>query len=113
MSFKVLVSHIKKVTYMKGIDKKVIDKELNLDSLYSLSDQEVIEQLSSLDDIGVWTAELTLLFNMESENIFSYGDLAIQRGRRMVYHYKKITRELFEKYRRKFSPYQIYSSVCY
>ena len=36
---------------------------------------------------------------------FSYDDLAIQRGLRMVYHHRKIDRKLFEKYRRRFSPY--------
>ena len=37
--------------------------------------------------------------------MFSYDDLAIQRGLRMVYHHRKIDRKLFEKYRRRFSPY--------
>lgn len=38
-------------------------------------------------------------------DVFSYDDLAIQRGLRMVYHHRKIDRKLFEKYRRRFSPY--------
>ena len=46
-----------------------------------------------------------MLFSMERPNIFSYSDLAIQRGLRMVYHHRRISRELFEKYRRRFSPY--------
>lgn len=42
---------------------------------------------------------------LHSPNVFSYNDLAIQRGLRMLYHHQKITRELFEKYRHRFSPY--------
>lgn len=42
------------------------------------------------------------VFDLEK---FSYDDLAIQRGLRMVYHHRKIDRKLFEKYRRRFSPY--------
>ena len=35
----------------------------------------------------------------------SYDDLAIQRGLRMLYHHRKITRELFNKYQKRYSPY--------
>ena len=37
-------------------------------------------------------------------NVFSFDDLAIQRGLRMLYHHRRIDRKLFEKYRRRFSP---------
>ena len=70
-----------------------------------MSDQEAIEALSSLNGIGVWTAEMILLFCMQRSDVFSYGDLAILRGLRMVYHHRKIDKKLFEKYRRRFSPY--------
>ena len=49
--------------------------------------------------------EKTLLFCLQRPDIFSFDDLAIQRGLRMVYHHRKIDRKLFEKYRRRFSPY--------
>ena len=41
---------------------------------------------------------MILLFSLGRPNIFAFDDLAIQRGMRMVYHHRKITRELFEKY---------------
>lgn len=95
----------KKVFYMKDFARKVDSNELNLNELYEKRDEECIRELSSLKGIGVWTAEMILLFCMQRPNIFSYDDLAIQRGLRMVYHHRKISRELFEKYRRRFSPY--------
>lgn len=64
-----------------------------------------IRELSGLKGVGVWTAEMILLFCMQRPDVFSYDDLAIQRGLRMVYHHRKIDRKLFEKYRRRFSPY--------
>lgn len=39
------------------------------------------------------------------QDALGYDDLAIQRGLRMVYHHRKVDRRLFEKYRRRFSPY--------
>ena len=38
--------------------------------------------------IGVWTAEMILLFCLQRPDIFSYDDLAIQRGLRMVYRHR-------------------------
>ena len=71
----------------------------------NITDEDAIRELSALKGIGVWTAEMILLFCMQRPNIFSYDDLAIQRGLRMVYHHRKIDRKLLEKYHRRFSPY--------
>ena len=48
---------------------------------------------------------MILLFCLQRPDIFSYDDLAIQRGLRMIYHHRGIDRRLFEKYRRRFHPY--------
>ena len=79
--------------------------ELDIESLVHMEDDEVIKQLSSIKGIGEWTAEMLMLFSMQRPNIFSYGDLAILRGLRMLHHHRKITKKLFEKYRRRYSPY--------
>ena len=76
-----------------------------LEKVVLMSDEAAIKELASLKGIGVWTAEMILLFCLQRPDIFSYDDLAIQRGLRMVYHHRKIDRKLFEKYRRRFSPY--------
>ena len=78
-----------------------------------MPDDEAIKALSSLNGIGVWTAEMILLFCMQRPNILSYGDLAIHRGMRMVYHHRKIDRKLFEKYRRRLSPYCSVASLYF
>ena len=43
--------------------------------------------------------------------MLSFGDLAIQRGLRMVYRHREITKERFELYRRRFSPYGSVASL--
>lgn len=42
---------------------------------------------------------------MQRPNVISFGDPAILPGLRMVYRHKTIDRKLFEKYRKRFSPY--------
>jgi DNA-3-methyladenine glycosylase II len=48
---------------------------------------------------------------MQRPDILSFGDLAILRGMRMLYHHREITRQLFEKYRRRYSPYGSVASL--
>lgn len=103
----------KKVEYIQDFAKKVHTEELNLEALKSMSDEEAIAALSSLKGIGVWTAEMLLLFSLNRMNIFSYADLGIHRGVRMVYHHRKVTREMWEKYRRRFSPYGSVASLYF
>lgn len=54
---------------------------------------------------------MLMLFSMQRPNILSYDDLAIQRGLRMVYHHRRIDRKLFEKYRRRYTPYGSVASL--
>ena len=95
----------RKAEYIIDFSQKVQSGEFDLDGIGQKSDEEAIRELSSLKGIGVWTAEMILLFCMQRPDVFSYDDLAIQRGLRMLYHHRKIDRKLFAKYRRRFSPY--------
>ena len=95
----------KKVDYIKNIAQKVDSGELDIEKLRTLSDDEVCEELSNLKGIGKWTAEMIMIFSMQRMNILSYGDLAILRGMRMLYHHRKITPKLFKKYQKRYNPY--------
>ena len=95
----------RKAEYITDFAEKVHSGAFRLDAVEHMSDEDAIRALSRLKGIGVWTAEMILLFCLQRPDIFSYDDLAIQRGLRMVYHHRRIDRQLFEKYRRRFSPY--------
>lgn len=95
----------RKAEYITDFARKVHEGVFDLEKVAQMSDEAAIKELASLKGIGVWTAEMILLFCLQRPDIFSYDDLAIQRGLRMVYHHRKIDRKLFEKYRRRFSPY--------
>ena len=94
----------RKAEYIKDFCGKVHRGEFDLEAVRDMPDDEAIRYLASLKGIGVWTAEMLLLFCLQRPDILSYDDLAIQRGMRMVYHHRKIDRKLFEKYRRRLSP---------
>lgn len=95
----------RKAEYITDFAEKVHTGAFDLDAVEHMSDEDATRELCSLKGIGVWTAEMILLFCMQRPDIFSFDDLAIQRGLRMVYHHRSIDRRLFEKYRRRFRPY--------
>lgn len=103
----------KKAQYMHDFASKVASGAFDLDAIATLPDDQAIQQLVSLKGIGTWTAEMILLFSLGRPNIFAFDDLAIQRGMRMVYHHRAITRPLFEKYRRRFTPYCSVASLYF
>lgn len=94
-----------KARYIRGAAESVLEGRLDLDALQEMSDDEVSAELCKLNGVGVWTAEMLMIFSLQRPNIVSYGDLAILRGMRMLYHHRKITRPLFEKYKRRYAPY--------
>ena len=95
----------RKAEYITDFAEKVHTGAFDLGAVEHMSDADAIHELSSLKGIGIWTAEMILLFCLQRPNVFSFDDLAIRRGLRMVYHHRSIDRKLFEKYRRRFSPY--------
>jgi len=101
----------KKATYIRGAAQMVADGNLDIDAMHSKSDEQVCKELVKLGGVGEWTAQMLMLFSMQRPDILSYGDLAILRGMRMLYRHKKITRQLFEKYRRRYSPYGSVASL--
>lgn len=101
----------RKAEYITDFAEKVHTGAFDLNAVERMNDEDAIRALSSLKGIGVWTAEMILLFCMQRPDIFSYDDLAIRRGLRMVYHHREIDRERFERYRRRFSPYGSVASL--
>ena len=102
---------MRKTLYIKGVGEAVKQNELNIAELATLSDEEIIRTLSSLNGVGVWTAEMLLIFSLERPDVVSWGDLAIRRGMMNLYGLDSLTREQFERYRKRYSPYGSVASL--
>jgi DNA-3-methyladenine glycosylase II len=101
----------RKAEYIKDFSHRVKCGELNMDEIKNKDDNEIINVLSGLNGIGKWTAEMILIFCLQRPDILSYDDLAIHRGLRMLYHHRNINKKMFEKYRRRYSPYGTVASL--
>jgi DNA-3-methyladenine glycosylase II len=70
-----------------------------------------VRTFSSLRGIGVWTAEMMLIFSLQRRDVVSWGDLAIRRGMMRLYGLEELSREDFLRYRRRYSPYGSVASL--
>ena len=101
----------RKAGYIKDFADKVRNEEFDINSINELTNEEIIKKLTALKGIGVWTAEMILIFCLQRADVLSFGDLAIHRGMRMLYHHKDIDRKRFEKYAKRYSPYGTVASL--
>lgn len=80
----------RKVEYVRDLATHVLDGELELDRLGELGDEEVIEEIVAVRGLGVWTAEMFLLFHLERPDVLSGGDLGIRKAVQVEYGLKEM-----------------------
>jgi len=69
-----------KVSYIKDLAEHVISNKLKVESLNTLSDEEVIKELVAVKGIGRWTAEMFLMFSLARPDILPKDDLGINKA---------------------------------
>jgi len=102
---------MRKVGYIRGIAEAAVSGVVDFSRLDELSDEEIINKLSALHGVGVWTAEMLLIFSLQRPDVVSYRDLAIRRGMMNLYGLKELSKEKFERYRKRYSPYGSVASL--
>ena len=91
---------------IKELAKKTLNKEFNPRLIKNMNDEEAIEYLSKLRQIGRWSAEMILLFTFNRSNIWPLQDIGLLRAISNNYKKKYFPPKTFlnELYNR-FSPY--------
>lgn len=74
-----------KTDYVRDLTGRVLRRELCLESVSKLSDDDVIAQLTRIKGIGRWTAEMFLIFVLNRPDVLPVDDLGIQKGFARVY----------------------------
>ena len=101
-----------KVRYVKDLAQKVVDGEVHFADIHSMSDEEIIKELTKVKGIGLWTAEMFLMFSLARPDIFAIGDYGLQVALKRLYDLPDLPkaaqmRELAEPWR----PYRSYASL--
>lgn len=74
-----------KATYLLDLATRVASGSLRLERLSRLSDEEVIEALIQVKGIGVWTAQMFLIFSLGRLDVFPHDDLGVRVALRNLY----------------------------
>ena len=77
-----------KVKGIKDLARKIINKEFKPQLIKKMNDEEAIEYLSNLKQVGRWSAEMILLFTYNRSNIWPLQDIGLLRA--ISNNYKKI-----------------------
>jgi DNA-3-methyladenine glycosylase II len=78
-----------KIAYIRDLARHVQDGELPMAKLHEMSDDEVIEALTRVKGIGVWTAQMFLMFRLGRPDILPVLDLGIRNAFRRAYRLRK------------------------
>ncbi len=74
-----------KASYIRDLAEKVIDGSVVFTKLDTLSNQEIINELTAIKGVGVWTVHMFLMFCMGRLDILPSGDLGIRNGIQILY----------------------------
>jgi len=76
-----------KISYLKNIAKNFKNKSFDVKKLKKMNDQEAIDYITKLKGLGVWSAEMFLMFNLNRPDIFPIKDIGLLRA--ISINYKK------------------------
>ena len=95
-----------KVKGIKELSKKFLDKSFNPKIISKMNDEEAIEYLSQLRQIGRWSAEMILLFTFNRSNIWPVQDIGLLRAISKNFNKKYLPPKKFVfDLQKKYSPY--------
>jgi DNA-3-methyladenine glycosylase II len=99
-----------KIGYLRSLTEKVIQGDIALDQLSKLSNQEVTAQLIQIKGIGVWTADMFMIFSLGRMDVFPIGDGGVRAAMRKLY---RIAEDApLEKYHKVAGKWQPYASIA-
>jgi DNA-3-methyladenine glycosylase II len=99
------LSH-QKIKYLRSLSNALIDKKVDLNNLEHLTNQEIIDMLIQIKGIGIWSAQMFLMFSLGREDVFSILDLGLRNAVKKYYNNFNLSNEEIIKMSEKWSPYR-------
>lgn len=98
-----------KAEYVRNV-ATAFDDEYDRAYFVGLSDERVIEELTTIKGIGEWTARMQLLFSLGRPDVFPIGDLGVRKGMRSLFD-PEMTREAMVSEAERWAPYRSYATL--
>ena len=78
-----------KLGYLRDLSRKMLDGAVNTTGLGSMTDEEIIQELTKIKGIGRWTVEMLLIFRLARPDVFPAGDLGIVKAVQKAYNLRR------------------------
>jgi len=102
-----------KARSLRDLATRVDAREIDFKKFAAADDEQVIAELARVKGIGRWTAEMFLIFTLGREDVFSFGDFALQKSLKSLYGpHNTRTQKSMERIVRRWSPYRSYASLA-
>ncbi len=101
----------KKAEWILSAAKKFLSSDFTRQKLLKMSDEDFIAQMTKLDGVGCWTAQMLLISSLGRRDVLSFGDLGIRRGVAKILGVESVSKGEFEKFKKKFSPHNTVLSL--
>lgn len=79
-----------KLAYLKDLARHVHTGKLPLDDVHALADEEIIAALTEVKGVGVWTAQMFLMFRLGRPDVLPVLDFGIRNAIRVAYGLRKM-----------------------
>lgn len=95
-----------KTAYIRDLAERTRAGELDFAVLSAMPDEDVIERLTRVKGVGVWTAHMFLIFALRRPNILPTGDLGVRSAIRKAYRLRDLPKPLkIERIAKRWHPY--------
>ena len=99
-----------KSNYVQNVATAIISGDLDIDKLHKSTNEEVVEQLTSIKGIGPWSANMILMFSLDRRDVFPVGDLGIRSAMNKLYKMDREDHKAMIKLAEKWSPHRTLAS---
>ncbi len=100
-----------KVSYLKNLAQHIESGLPTLTELEKMNNDEIIQTLTSIKGIGVWTVQMLLIFRLHRLDILPSGDLGIRQAIKKLYNLPELpSPKIVEAMGQKWTPYRTIAS---
>lgn len=99
-----------KIEYVRNVADAFEESDLTREGLADVSDEVVLDRLTEIRGVGVWTGKMYLIFVLGRPDVFPIEDLGIRKAMATLYGYDDADREAMVEHAERWRPYRSYAS---
>jgi DNA-3-methyladenine glycosylase II len=95
-----------KIKYLKSLSLFFLTNLNIKEEFETMDNQTIINKLIEINGIGIWSAEMFLIFSLAREDVFSVSDLGLRNAVKKLYQNQELSNDEITKISLKWAPYR-------